>query len=71
MDPSSVNTNPHVDIDPSDFSHQPKETQCMSYDISVTLGTSLTYAIASIMSIPSSTQQWAWSGLGSGIPQTQ
>lgn len=30
-----------------------------------------TYEMASIMSMPISTQQWAWSALASGSPETQ
>lgn len=47
----------------------PRRWTC-PYRRAVTLETG-TYEMASIMSMPISTQQWAWSALASGSPETQ
>ena len=83
--PPTVDAHAHVHVDPRDLSHQPAQhtrslrrqqhrTSASAKIITHThtdTHSSMTYEIASIMSTPISTQQWAWSARGSGRPDTQ
>lgn len=79
----AVDAHPHVYINTCHLSHQPKHTQSRNeghlQDLTITatlldclsVCVCLTHEMASIMSTPISTQQWAWSARGSGRPDTQ
>lgn len=82
VDTPTVNADAHVYVDPRHFSHQPagtqhrrsasitsnKQSQSKQHTYANTVST---HEMASIMSTPISTQQWAWSARGSGSPDTQ
>ena len=64
-----MDADPHVHIDPGHLADQ-----AAKIGVKIRLGKMFGrqyYAMASIMSMPSSTQQWAWSGRDSGTPHTQ
>lgn len=71
VDTPTVDAYAHVDVDPRHLTHQPVNMGTSASEAQNVFTSFSTYEMASIMSTPISTQQWAWSARGSGSPDTQ